>query len=76
MIEGRITQSYAFEHDKTKEIETPGRGGAFASRPPDLDRQVEGDPNISPRCHTTVAGLPVRLSRNTGGVCRVGKVKK
>ena len=36
-----------FEHDKTKEIKTPGRGRAFASRPPDLDRQVEGDSNVS-----------------------------
>ena len=30
---------------KEKGIETPGQGRAFAYCPPDLDRQVESDPN-------------------------------
>ena len=49
MSKGRIAQSHApLKHEEIEEIETPGQGRAFASCPPDLERQVEGDPISSP----------------------------
>ena len=45
MTEGRWPSPMLSKCEKRKGIETPGQGRAFAYCPPDLDRQVESDPN-------------------------------